>query len=436
MIFSISLLSILLTTTHPLLSSAVQDVQVNLDRTHLFRHMMDIGGHRNLPEIVQTEDCPGTPFLWKIIDDKSGNHVGFGLGTLHLPVDLVLTDHAYASIIHAVEDSCAVYGEIDMADMAVAAQIAECKGDLDSGAARISDIQDEDLRLKYESITREIATVVAAGAGADAAVVDSIHQNLLNVSLYNLLLFISYYNTPEYEQYFVPTLLGMPPALLDETILSIGRPNGGVEMVSTQCDILEELFVTPEELDEENLRLGLNQTLSGQINLYMCGDIDSFANAQVLAFEQSAMDSEFKSALLDERNEQMAAEIHNILKASDDRVLFAFGASHWTVGEKKLGNLLKGYGYSLEYVPNYAKDDAEDMSNEECRVVFNSISGEFDLIETSNSTGSTPTINESPSASPVSSPSEGTASPVSGATIKAKASIFCVMCAFGSLYLY
>ncbi|KAL7497749.1 hypothetical protein ACHAWT_007262 [Skeletonema menzelii] len=364
--------------------------------------MMDIGGHRNLPEIVQTEDCPGTPFLWKIIDDKSGNHVGFGLGTLHLPVDLVLTDHAYASIIHAVEDSCAVYGEIDMADMAVAAQIAECKGDLDSGAARISDIQDEDLRLKYESITREIATVVAA----------------------------------EYEQYFVPTLLGMPPALLDETILSIGRPNGGVEMVSTQCDILEELFVTPEELDEENLRLGLNQTLSGQINLYMCGDIDSFANAQVLAFEQSAMDSEFKSALLDERNEQMAAEIHNILKASDDRVLFAFGASHWVVGEKKLGNLLKGYGYSLEYVPNYAKDDAEDMSNEECRVVFNSISGEFDLIETSNSTGSTPTINESPSASPVSSPSEGTASPVSGATIKAKASIFCVMCAFGSLYLY
>ena len=69
----------------------------------------------------------------------------------------------------------------------------------------------------------------------------------------------------------------------------------------------------------------------------------------------------------------MAEMIDNIVKSSDNRALFAFGLSHWIVGENQLLNLLKGYGYSLEYVPNYAKDDAEDLSNEECGVVFNSV---------------------------------------------------------------
>mmetsp|Transcript_37403 Transcript_37403/g.79798 ORF Transcript_37403/g.79798 Transcript_37403/m.79798 type:complete len:154 (-) Transcript_37403:2245-2706(-) len=50
-----------------------------------------------------TEDCPGTPFLWKISEDATGKHVGFGLGTMHLPVDVVTTDHAYSSIKAAIE---------------------------------------------------------------------------------------------------------------------------------------------------------------------------------------------------------------------------------------------------------------------------------------------------------------------------------------------
>ena len=183
--------------------------------------------------------------------------------------------------------------------------------------------------------------------------------------------------------------------------------------------------------------MSLNETsFSGQINLYKCGDIDSFVAAQELIFEEAAaagsveMVSTFQSALFDVRNKQMAEMIDNILKASDNRVLFAFGLSHWVVGENNLGNLLKDYGYSLEYVPNYAKDDAEDLSNEECGVVFNNVTGEFDLIGMSNSTG------PAPSASPVSSPSvEGTASPSSGVVIKSTASILSVLCAFGSWYL-
>jgi hypothetical protein len=53
---------------------------------------------------IQTEEasCPGTPFLWKIIEDATGNHVGFGVGSMHLPGDVVSTEEAYYSIISAI----------------------------------------------------------------------------------------------------------------------------------------------------------------------------------------------------------------------------------------------------------------------------------------------------------------------------------------------
>ncbi len=47
--------------------------------------------------------CPGTPFLWKIVEDATGNHVGFGIGTMHIPPDLAVTDEALVSIVNAVE---------------------------------------------------------------------------------------------------------------------------------------------------------------------------------------------------------------------------------------------------------------------------------------------------------------------------------------------
>jgi hypothetical protein len=52
--------------------------------------------------IQEQASCPGTPFLWKIIEDATGNHVGFGVGTMHVPADIVTTEEAYGSIISAV----------------------------------------------------------------------------------------------------------------------------------------------------------------------------------------------------------------------------------------------------------------------------------------------------------------------------------------------
>lgn len=61
------------------------------DRSKLARRIQD-----------DEANCPGTPFLWKIIEDVTGSHVGFAVGTMHLPADIVSTEEAYYSIISAI----------------------------------------------------------------------------------------------------------------------------------------------------------------------------------------------------------------------------------------------------------------------------------------------------------------------------------------------
>jgi len=50
-----------------------------------------------------TDDCAGEPFLWKITEDATGKHVGFGLGTMHLPVEVVTSVDGFNSILAAIE---------------------------------------------------------------------------------------------------------------------------------------------------------------------------------------------------------------------------------------------------------------------------------------------------------------------------------------------
>ena len=333
-------------------------------------------------------DCPGAPFLWKIVETDSGKHVGFGLGTMHLPPDLVLTEEAYASIINAVEgksarlvllettfwlirfarertDSCDIYGEVNLLDPQVIAEVQECMAPLEENAATVEDIPDDDVKAAYEAKLMDVATMVSD----DESMADSLYQALLQLPLYVVEQFIVYSNTPEYEEYLLQTFAGMQPEALDLALLSLGRIAGGVEQVSTQCDILKTLYVTPEELDVSTLLLVLNQTLSDLITSYKCGGLESFEG-----------NGEFEDFLLDDRNEQMAAAVAEILQTSDERVLFAFGNAHWLVGDKSLNILLNDYGYSLEYVPTYGKDDSADLSNEECGVRFDNESGIFELI--------------------------------------------------------
>ena len=54
------------------------------------------------------DDCPGTPFLWKIVQNATGEHVGFGVGTMHMKKDVVLTEASWTSTLSAIEGECRI----------------------------------------------------------------------------------------------------------------------------------------------------------------------------------------------------------------------------------------------------------------------------------------------------------------------------------------
>lgn len=383
-----------------------------------------------------SSSCPGTPYLWKIIENESGEHVGFGIGTMHLPAELVLTDDAYGSIINAVEDSCDVYGEINLRDPAVVLELEQCMTPLSQGAATVADIPDEEIKSAYEAKLLEIATMVAATyPQGDENLVDTFYQALLPLPLFLAQQFITFSNTPEYEPYLVQTLIGMPVEAFDESLLSLGRVAGGVEEVSTQCAILEDLYLSPEDLDSQALIMGLNMSLTEQINLYKCGDLEGFNAAQEAAVEaEFGNDPELKQSLLDDRNEQMAAAMADILKTADEKTMFAFGFLHWMYGEKSLDILLEDYGYSLEHLPTYGPDDNENLSNEICGVNWSMESGTFESTEASVSTdatnspeGSASNSSKSPAATPVPDETPNAADPESenGSEVPDNSSTLC-----------
>ena len=75
---------------------------ISVAHDELLRRALLADQYPRARRIQEQASCPGTPFLWKIIEDATGNHVGFGVGTMHLPADIVTTEEAYGSIISAV----------------------------------------------------------------------------------------------------------------------------------------------------------------------------------------------------------------------------------------------------------------------------------------------------------------------------------------------
>lgn len=105
-----SALGLVIGTTVPSSSSILQlqspaiivhkDIFVAHDE--LLRRALRADQNPRARRIQDEATCPGTPFLWKIIENDTGNHVGFGVGTMHLPADIITTEEAYDSIISAI----------------------------------------------------------------------------------------------------------------------------------------------------------------------------------------------------------------------------------------------------------------------------------------------------------------------------------------------
>ena len=88
-------------------------------------------------------------------------------------------------------------------------------------------------------------------------------------------------------------------------------------------------------------------------------------------------------------------------------------------GDNSLETLLSNYGYSLELVPTYGADDAENLSNDQCGVEWNTTSGVFEStgsVSTDSNISSAPSIsvNNSPIASDGDGSDISTFTPASG----------------------
>lgn len=375
---------------------------------------------------ILEEECPETPLLWKIVDKESGNHVGFGLGTMHLPEEILLSDSAKDSIMNAIQDSCNIYGELNLLDPAVQLELQACMAPLAGPAATVADIPDQDVKAAYEAKLLEIATAVAS----EESFIDTIHQSLLSLPLFLAQQFITYFNTPEYEPYLLQTLTGQSITFLDETVLGQGRVADGVEEVSTQCSVLEGLYLPPEKLDTQSLLVGLNASLSESINAYRCGN-DVELDSALTAGGELSSNSEFEEQILYSRNEQMASAIVEALQASDEKALFAIGFLHWLHGERSLKNLLNEYGYSLEILQTYGPDDAEDLSNEQCSVKLNPDTGLYEHFETSDSGGASTVTTASDNSGTMTDEADQDSS--SNTLSISIAAVFCIM---SNVYLY
>jgi len=149
--------------------------------------------------------------------------------------------------------------------------------------------------------------------------------------------------------------------------------------------------------------------MSESINAYRCGDLESFIDFNLA---QATLE-EFEQLGLTSRNIDMAKKINDIIKSNPgERSLFAVGAAHWQIGENSLENLLSGYGYSLEHIPHWHQDDAENLSNEACGVRYDARQGVFVPATSPNETNAALMVPDSiayPSTAPL---SESAQSPV------------------------
>lgn len=202
--------------------------------------------------------------------------LGFGLGTMHLPVSVVKTTEGQNSIINAINDSCDVYGELNLIDEDVKAEIKECLAPIQTGFATVEDIPDEELRGVIKSKVIEIALAISPDHVIEIA------TRILEFPLAHILKMFTYFNTPEYKDIYLKSLAGADIPSLDNYVLSLGRPSGGLEEVETQCKIIIASHLTSEALTQnfeeykDQIVNSLDSNMSAGINIYKCGKLDRF----------------------------------------------------------------------------------------------------------------------------------------------------------------
>ena len=91
---------------------------------------------------------------------------------------------------------------------------------------------------------------------------------------------------------------------MDESLLRLGRPAGGLEEIETQCELLAQLFPSSESFTADymdvwkpQLEIGLNESMSQLIQGYRCGNL--MAIEDIVSSGLDVYGEAFNTALLD-----------------------------------------------------------------------------------------------------------------------------------------
>lgn len=127
------------------------------------------------------------------------------------------------------EDSCDVYGELNLYDNNTLNEIVQCQNSTLEGEATLADIPDEGLR---EEVKAKILETILQYVEIDSDTAETLASSFDPVPLSKLYRFITFANTPEYmEKYAYNLIFGEVSSFLDLEILALGRPAGALEYV-------------------------------------------------------------------------------------------------------------------------------------------------------------------------------------------------------------
>lgn len=127
------------------------------------------------------------------------------------------------------EDSCDIYGELNLYDNNTLNEIVECQNSTLEGEATLADIPDEGLR---DEVKAKILETILQYVEIDSANTEIIASSFDSLPLSKVYSFITFANTPEYmEKYAYNLISGEGSSFLDLEILALGRPVGALEYV-------------------------------------------------------------------------------------------------------------------------------------------------------------------------------------------------------------
>ena len=251
----------------------------------------------------------------------------------------------------AVNNSCAVYGELDPNDPTTSENVSKCMSSYD--LLRVAGLPPHAQQLYRDAITATLSGLPANFSVNGVGVMQRsfLAEQLELDPIINLQLLLGIGSIPDATGSDVlSSLLGVS---LDSHLLGWahlrGIATGGLEAIQSGCDIMLQLDGRQRALNASQWDAEFEDitTMKKAHAEYVCGEKvqNSVLMGPIFGPEEKAL----QSALLTTRNIKMTARIDELLSNASCPVTFVVGLLHF-IGQDNLVELLARRGYTLQRI--------------------------------------------------------------------------------------